>query len=90
MNVCFLKKFIDFFRDREKGGWEWGGISLLFHWFMHLLVDSCLCPDQRWSPQSLCIRTMLQPLELPRPGPICAFDIREKRNVLRVYIILPK
>ena len=39
-----LKKFIDF-REIE------GDISLLFHLFMHSLVDSCMCLDGGLNPQ---------------------------------------
>ena len=29
---------------------------MLFHLFLHSLVDSCMCPDQRLNPQPSCVR----------------------------------
>ena len=40
-------------RERERN------INLLFHLFMHSLVDSCRCPDQGWNLQHWHIETML-------------------------------
>ena len=38
---------------------------MLFHLFMHSLVDSRMCPDQRWHSQPWHIRRVLQTTELP-------------------------
>ena len=43
-------------------------INLLFHLFMHSLVDSCLGPDPVLDPQPWHIRTTLKPAELPGQG----------------------
>ena len=63
--ICtFLK--IDF---REEGGGEREkNTDLLFHLFMHSLVDSYMCPDQGSNPQPWYIGTMLQPTELSGQG----------------------
>ena len=42
--------FRNLFREREKGGWVERNTNLLFHLFMHALVDSCMCPDRRLNP----------------------------------------
>ena len=39
--------------------------DLLFHLFMHSLVDSRMCPDQEWNLQRWHVRTTLQPTEHP-------------------------
>ena len=39
-------------------------INLLFHLFIHSLVDSCMSPNWGSNPQPWHIRTMLQPAEL--------------------------
>ena len=41
--TIFLIYFIDFCREREEGRER--DHDLLFHLFMHSLVDSCMCPD---------------------------------------------
>ena len=54
IDYLFVIFFVDFFREGEEGGREIEKerkINLLFHLFMHSLVDSCMCPDQRSSPQ---------------------------------------
>ena len=65
-----LKKIfllIDFEREGER---EIENIDLLFHLFMHSLVDSCVCPDQGWNPQPWCIGTTFQPTGMAsQPGP---------------------
>lgn len=50
---------------RERGRERERNISLLFHLFMHSLVNSCMCPDGEWNPQPCCIGITLQPSELP-------------------------
>ena len=40
-------------------------INLLFHLFMHLLDDPCMCPDWELNPKTLAIRTMLYQLSYP-------------------------
>ena len=40
-------------RERERN------TDLLFHLFMHSLVDSCMCPDQRQNPKPWCIGATL-------------------------------
>ena len=42
----------------EEGGGE-RERDLLFHLFMHLLVDFCMCPDQGLNPQLRCVRITL-------------------------------
>ena len=49
-------------RERERS------IDLLFHLFIHSLVDSCMCPDQGSNTQPWHIGTMLKPIELPGQG----------------------
>ena len=44
-------------RERERE------INLLFHLFMHSLVDSWICHDWGWNPKPWHIRTMVQPPE---------------------------
>ena len=46
-------------RERERN------IDLLFHLFMHSLVESCTCPDRELNLQPWHIGTTLQPAELP-------------------------
>lgn len=36
-NVCFLKKFIDFFGEREKGGWDQFAVPLVYAFIGWLL-----------------------------------------------------
>ena len=50
-----------------KGGRE-RDIDLLFHLFMHSLVDSCMCPDRGSNTQPWHTGMMLYPTELPRQG----------------------
>ena len=52
--------FYGFQREEER--------DLLFHLFVHSLLDSCMYPDWRLNPQPWCIRTTLQPTELPIQG----------------------
>ena len=54
---CFFNFFIDFrgkeVREGEGERERWGRereINLLFHLFMHSLVDSCISPDQGSNP----------------------------------------
>ena len=50
----FFKKFIDFRETEEgegRGRKREGDVNLLFHLFMHSLVDSCMCPDWELNPQ---------------------------------------
>ena len=49
----FLNFYLLILRKREKN------IDLLFHLFMHSLVDSHMCPDQGSNLQPWCIRMML-------------------------------
>ena len=53
----------------EREGWEQGdsggggererNVDALFCLFMHSLVDSCMCPDQRQNPKPWCIGATL-------------------------------
>ena len=61
----FLSLF--FFRERERN------INSLFHLFMHSLVDFYVCSDWELNSQPGCIRTTLQPTELPGQGLMCIF-----------------
>ena len=47
----FIIDFLEGERERD--------IDLLLHLFMHLLVDSCMCPDQGKNPQTWSMRMML-------------------------------
>ena len=52
--------FIEFLEREKKGEREReGGASIVFHLFMHSLIASCMCLNQGWNLQSLCMRTML-------------------------------
>lgn len=61
MKIFFLYFFLNVlpidFREREKRN-----IHPLSQPFMHLLVDSSACLDQRLNPQPQCIGTTLQPI----------------------------
>ena len=59
--LAWLKKSI-WERDRERN------VDLLFHFFMHSLVASCICLDPRSNPQPWCNRTTVQPTELSGQG----------------------
>ena len=60
--TAFFKLLLLFINFREREGRETERKKhqfLLFHLFMHSLVDSCMCPDQGWNPQPWYIRMML-------------------------------
>ena len=42
--------------------------DLMFHWLMHSLVDSCVCPDWGSNPQPRHAGMVLWPTELPSQG----------------------
>ena len=60
--TSFLK-FLNYLFILEKNEGRERDINLLFHWFMHPLVDSCMCPDGGSSLQAWHFQTML--LKLP-------------------------
>ena len=43
----------------ERGQGRERNIYLLLHLFMHSIVDSYMCPDWGWNPQTWCIGTTL-------------------------------
>ena len=45
--------------ERERKGEGERNIALLFHFFMHSLVDSCMCPDWGSNLQPWCVGTTL-------------------------------
>ena len=59
----YIKSFFNLLileRERKrKGRQRERNLDLLFHLFMHLLVDSFMCPDQGSNLQPWCIWTML-------------------------------
>ena len=60
MSVFFKKKYLlNLERERAEGSKRQRNIDLLFHLFMHLLVDSCMCPDRGLNPQPWCTGTVL-------------------------------
>ena len=51
-------------------------IDLLFHLLMmHSLVDSFMCPNERWNSQPWCIGATLQQIELPSQGQFSGFFV---------------
>ena len=54
-----MDKFFNFFKFILERDEVEGERDLLFHLFMHSLVDSCLCPDQGSNPQPWCIGMIL-------------------------------
>ena len=62
-------------RERKRGRWERGrkregerDLNLLFHLFIHSLVDSCMCPDRGLNRQLWRIGTTFLQTELPSQG----------------------
>ena len=72
-SIKYLKILLLILRERER---EEGGEKhrLLSHLLMHLLVDSCMCPDQGLNPQPWCIGLMPYPTELPSQHNFSSFD----------------
>ena len=58
LEAIFLNSLIFFFfrEGEERGERE---IDLFYHLFMHSLVDSCMCPNWGWNPQTCPIGMML-------------------------------
>ena len=60
-SIClffYFSVFIDEI-ERERERERERDIVFLFYLFMHSLVVSCMCPDQRLNPQPWCIGKML-------------------------------
>ena len=55
-------------RERPESWGRERDIDLLFHFCMHLFVDSYMYPDRGLNPQTWCNKTTLQLTELPGQG----------------------
>ena len=68
-SAIFLKFYVLIIERERKG--EGGGekhTDLLFHLFMHSLVNSCMCPDRGLNPQPWCMGMMLESTKPPNQG----------------------
>lgn len=49
---CYHYYFFCLTQRKREAGRE-SNIDLFFHLLMSLLIDSCMCPDQRWNTTTL-------------------------------------
>ena len=88
----FLQQSFKFFYlliwERERKGERERNLDLLFHSFMHLLVDSCRCPDGGSNLQTWLIGMMLSPTRLPVQGLFNSFNPRNIEFTSLIYVYL--
>ena len=88
----FLQQSFKFFYlliwERERKGERERNLDLLFHSFMHLLVDSCRCPDWGSNLQTWLIGMMLSPTRLPVQGLFNSFNPRNIEFTSLIYVYL--
>ena len=84
---CIYIFLIDFEREGNRGEEGEREINLLFHLFMHSLLDPCMWPDGELNPQPWCIRMMLQPTELLGQGKCIFFKSWKEMEMYFLHII---